>query len=188
MGKIIVEQVVTADGFGAAKDGSIKWFESDTTLDETVADQLEVLKTVDAILLGANTYKMFVEYWPTAQAEKEPNGITHFINSKPKHVFSRSLKTAPWGSHAPATVESGDLAKTIAALRERYQNGLILWGSLKLAEAMFRAKVVDVLRLRSVPVLIGEGKPIAPSGQIALALESSRSYPKGHVVTQYRVT
>jgi dihydrofolate reductase len=188
MGKIIVEQVVTTDGFGAGKDGGIEWFENDKALDETVPDQLDLLTSVDAIMLGRNTYKMFVEYWPTAHAENEPSPIATFINSKPKHVFSKSLKSAPWGTYEPAIVESGDLAKTVASLRERYQGAVILWGSLQLAESLFRAKLVDVLRLRSVPVLIGEGKPIAPAGTINLALERAKSYPKGHIVTQYRVT
>jgi dihydrofolate reductase len=187
MGKIIVEQIVTADGFGAEKDGSITCFEQDTALDETALDQLEMLKGVDAIMLGANTYKMFIDYWPTEKAGAEPSELTTFINTKPKHIFSRSLKAAPWGKHQPAIVESGDLPKTVASLRERYRGDVIMWGSLALAEEMFRAKLVDVLRLRCVPVLIGQGKPIAPTGTIQLALDSAKSYPMGHVVTQYRV-
>lgn len=182
MGKLIVEQIVTADGFAARRDGDIAWFEKDATLDEMTVDQLEMLKGVDAMLLGANTYKMFSEFWPTATEEP-----ASFINGKPKHVFSKSMTSAPWGDHAPATVEGGELANTVAALRERYRGDLILWGSLSLAESLFRAKAVDLLRLRIVPVLIGEGRSVAPAGTTRLELDSATTYPKGHVVMQYRV-
>ncbi|MEJ7717550.1 MAG: hypothetical protein WKF31_06090 [Thermoleophilaceae bacterium] len=52
-----------------------------------------------AIVLGAATYQMFVGYWPTPRAEGEL--VAPKINSLPKHVFSRSLASAPWGTTRP---------------------------------------------------------------------------------------
>ena len=39
---------------------------------------------------------------------------------------------------------------------------IVVWGSLTLADALFEAGLVDELRLRVVPVLIGEGRSFTP--------------------------
>lgn len=186
MGKLIVEQIISADGFAADKDGGIGFFENDAgDFSEMEDDQLELLSHVDAIVLGANTYRMFVKYWPTADPKKER--VAEFINSRPKHVISSTLDAAPWGKLAPATVEKGDAVSSVSALRDRYQNDLIIWGSLKLTEALFRAKLVDRLRLRSVPVLIGAGRSVAPAdlGQTTMKLVTAKGFPRGHVLQDY---
>src|SRR5688500_18123392 len=108
MGKIIVEQVVIADGFAAGVDGNIEFFEGGRTLAEMEPEQLELLAHVDAIVLGAATYKMFVAYWPTADPMVER--VATPINTLPKHVFSSKLTAAPWGTFAPATLERDDAA------------------------------------------------------------------------------
>jgi Ca2+/Na+ antiporter len=58
--------------------------------------------------------------------------------------------------------------------------------------ALIRAPHVDrqiVVRLRSVPRLIGAGVPVAPKdlGQRELELVDCKAYPMGHVVLDYRV-
>ena len=187
MGKIIVEQIVSADGFAADKDRGIAFFEQDPDLHELDQDQLRMLETIDAFIIGANTYKMFVEFWPTEKSKDEP--VSRWINSHPVHVVSNSLKTAPWGPYAPASIERGDAAQVVTAVGDHYRQDVIVWGSLKLTEALFRAKVVDRLRLRMMPRLIGAGISVAPPDlkQTELTLVASKVYPKGHVVLDYRI-
>jgi dihydrofolate reductase len=187
MGNIIVEQVVTADGFAAGVDGNIEFFEGGRTLVELEDDELALLAHVDAIVLGARTYEMFAAYWPTADPAKERIAVP--INALPKHVFSTKLAAAPWGEGPPATLERDDAATGIEALRRRYRGDLIIWGSLTLTEALFRFGLVDVLRLRTVPVLIGDGRSVAPKdlGTARLALVRSQSFPSGAVVSEYAV-
>lgn len=187
MGQIIVEQIVSADGFAADKDRGTAFFEQDPDLDELAEPQPELLSHVDAFILGANTYKMFVEYWPTEKSKGDP--IHDWITSHPLHVISNSLASAPWGPYAPAHLERGDAAKAVAAVRDRYPQDVIIWGSLKLTEALFRAKLVDRLRLRSVPRLIGAGVSVAPRdlGLTQLTLIDSKVFPKGHIMLDYRV-
>jgi dihydrofolate reductase len=187
MGSIIVEQIVSADGFAADADRGIAFFEHDRSFHELDTDQMKMLAGVDAMILGANTYKMFAAFWPTEQSEGEV--VAEWINTRPKHVISRSLERAPWGRFEPAKVERGDAVRSVAAVRDRYRGDVIVWGSLLLTETLFRADLVDRVRLRSVPRLIGAGVPVAPKdlGQRELELVECKAYPMGHVVLDYRV-
>lgn len=46
---------------------------------------------VRAGLFGAKTYEAFASYWPTQSP-------TYDVNRIEKHVVSRTLATAPWGT------------------------------------------------------------------------------------------
>jgi dihydrofolate reductase len=185
MGRLTVEQIVSVDGYAADADGGIGFFEAVDEADPTDEDQLAFLEHVDAILLGANTYRMFAGYWPKADPDVEP--VAEPINRLPKFVVSNTLDQAPWGE---GTIEilRGDGAEAAVALKERF-DGIVVWGSLTLADALFAAGLVDELRLRVVPVLIGEGRSFTPEslGERRLALDHVVSHPTGHVGLTYRV-
>jgi dihydrofolate reductase len=186
MGRIIVEQIVSADGYAAGPDGGIGFFENARSVNDADQEQLRLLESVRAIVLGRRTYDMFVAYWPDMDPAQEP--VAAPINATPKYVVSNTRKTAPWGEREDtACVLRGDGVESLRGLRTRVDGDIIVWGSLTLADALLRAGEVDVLRLRIVPVLIGAGRSFAPSdlGQRALVLQRSASYPSGVVVLQY---
>ena len=185
MGRVIVEQIVSADGFAAAPDGSLEFFQLPGEFDSTDPGQLAMLERVDAILLGANTYRMFSAYWPTA--DESTDAVAGPINALPKHVVSSTLESAPWGDWPPAQLERGDGVDVARRLARRYERDVIVWGSLTLASALLAADAVDHLRLRVVPVLIGAGLALAPSLRTfaPLALDSVDTSPSGHVTLAY---
>jgi len=187
MGRLIVEQIVTADGYAADTDGGMRFIRQPDTLDADInAEQLDLLSGVDAIVFGATTYRMFADYWPTASVDDEP--VTEPINRLPKHVVSNTLDRAPWGD-GEITIERGDGVDSVRSLKERYAGDLIVWGSLTLTDSLFAAGVVDVLRLRVVPRLLGSGRGVAPAGiaLTELTLTASRAHAGGHVTLQYEV-
>ncbi len=190
MGILTVEQIVSADGYAASRDGGLEFFGvteggTEGEADEADQDQLEFLEDVDAILLGANTYRMFADYWPTADARLEPVAVP--INALPKLVFSNSLSEAPWGATA-AEVVDGDPAGAVAALKDRFPH-IVVWGSLQLTFGLFEAGLVDRLRLRVVPALLGFGRSFTPSSLdlTRLELDHSVPHPRGQVTLDYRV-
>ncbi len=144
-----------------------------------------MLERVDAILLGANTYRMFASYWPTADEGEDP--VAGPINALPKHVVSSTLESAPWGDWPPVSVERGDGVAVARRLASQYEGDIIVWGSLQLASALLAADAVDHLRLRVVPVLIGSGLTLAPTLRTftPLALDSVDAFPSGHVTLAY---
>ncbi|GEK81572.1 dihydrofolate reductase family protein [Agrococcus baldri] len=183
---ITVEQIVSADGYAAEPDGGMRFVDATTPADElTDEDQLTMLASIDAILLGRRTYEMFAGYWPTADPAVER--VAPIINRLPKLVVSSTLERAPWGKGEIEIVRpEPSAADAVRALEGRF-GSIIVWGSLSLADALLEAGLVAHLRLRTCPVLIGDGRRFAPDalGQRLLRLESSTPLPSGHLVTQY---
>ncbi|MGX5696541.1 dihydrofolate reductase family protein [Agromyces soli] len=191
MGRLIVEQVVTADGYAADRDGGIGFFESliqpgeDGEAELNDAEQLAYVSQAEAILFGATTYGMFADYWPKADPAVEH--VAELIERLPKFVVSNTLAEAPWGD-GRIEILSGDGAARTAELKQRFGT-IIVWGSLVLTDALFAAGLVDELHLRIVPVLLGDGRSFTPPGLDDRALELDRvaTRPGGVVSLRYRV-
>lgn len=191
MGRLIVEQVVTADGYAADPEGGIEFFEAlvrpgeNGEVDLNDAEQLDYVSQADAILFGATTYRMFADYWPGVDPEVER--VAELINRLPKFVVSNTLAEAPWnGGHVE--ILRGDGAEAATALKERF-DAVIVWGSLTLADALLRAGLVDELHLRIVPVLLGDGRSFTPAdvGDRRLELDHVEARPGGVVSLRYVV-
>ena len=186
MGKLIVEQIVSADGYAQDAQGGIGFFTSARELNDADPGQLRMLASVGAIVLGRVTYAMFADYWPTTAAKAEP--VAGPINALPKFVVSSTLRAAPWGADDAAELLRGDGVAAVRALRTRITGDLIVWGSLTLSDALLRAGEVDLLRLRTVPVLLGAGRSFTPAdlGERRLELVESQAHAGGHVTSAYR--
>jgi len=186
MGRLIVQEFVSLDGFAADADGQFSFIDADAgptvQLDRATLDGLE---SVHAIVLGAQTYREFVEYWPTRASEGEP--LAPRINALPKFVFSRRLDAAPWPGPDNATVVSGDAGDAIRSLKSENDGDLILWGSLTLLERLFDDDLVDVLRLVVVPVVLGAGRSVFPPtfAGVRLSLQRSAAYDGQLVELEY---
>lgn len=187
MARLIVEQIVSADGTAEDAEGGMSFLTPESTGGEVDREQLRRLADLQAIVLGANTYRMFASYWPTASEADDP--IAGLINRLPKHVLSNSLEAAPWGDHAPAVVERGDVIESLRRLKGEYPGEIILWGSLTLTDAAFLANEVDLLRLRILPSLVGGGRGVVPTALpvTPLRLVASNIHPGGQVALEYEV-
>lgn len=187
MGKIIVEQIVSVDGYAAEEDGGIGFFYPASDFSDTEPDQMRMMATVGAIVFGATTYRMFADYWPKADATVER--VAGPINDLPKFVVSSTLETAPWGGYPKVEIIHTDGVQALRELRARIAGDLIIWGSLTLCDALLRAGEVDVLRLRIVPVLIGRGRSFTPGdlGECRLSLVGANSFAGGHAVLEYAI-
>ncbi|UZX03306.1 dihydrofolate reductase family protein [Arthrobacter sp. CDRTa11] len=186
MGQLIVQQFVTADGFAANSNNEFNAYEllegGTAQFDQS---QLAWLETVDAMVLGAATYRMFAEYWPTPASEGEI--IAPALNGLRRFVFSRRLGRAPWGDLPEATLESGDAVEAIRRIKSEIEGTIVLWGSLTLSEAFFSAGEVDGVRLVTMPVAIGAGRGVFPAGKdpALLHLQSATTYDAGLVELVY---
>lgn len=184
MGKVIVEQIVSLDGYAEDADGGIDFFVNAEWGGEADTEQLRMLSSVEAIVFGARTYRMFANYWPYADPAKEP--VANPIGTLPKFVVSSTLEAAPWGASDSAEILRGDGVAAVHSLRSRFKGDLIVWGSLTLSDALLRAGEVDLLRLRMVPVLLGGGRSFTPSdlGLRLLSQTTAQSFPGGLVVLE----
>src|SRR6478735_6527806 len=96
MRKVIFQEWLSMDGYAADANNSVSFIESTTLNKYSDLDQLAWMETIDTIVLGANTYRLFVEFWPTATTDQEV--VADRINNIPKIVFSKTMTTAPWGN------------------------------------------------------------------------------------------
>lgn len=187
MGEITIEQIVTADGYAMDAAEGIGFFDEVDFGDQarTDTEQMRWLGGVDAILFGRRTYELFAGYWP--QTDPAVDAAAAPIGRLPKYVVSRTLEHAPWGEGEIALLREGPEAAA-RALTAQY-GSIAVWGSLQLTDALFAAGLVDVLRLRIVPLLLGSGRPVAPpvAGRVPLELVASHRDGHGIVTDEYRV-
>jgi dihydrofolate reductase len=167
MRKVVVQQFVTLDGFAAGPNGELDFVTetgaaADPTYGPFVESQLAFIESLDTILLGAVTYRMFAEYWPEQTTETQR--IADALNATPKVVFSSTLESAPWGSWEPARVVAGSAAEEVRRLKADSGKDMVVWGSLTLADSLMREGLVDEYRLQVCPVVLGHGKRLFEDG------------------------
>ncbi|GAB3605913.1 dihydrofolate reductase family protein [Conyzicola nivalis] len=182
MGDLVVHQFVSADGFAGDESGEFTLFDGSGPSDELDNETLSRLETVDAILLGATTYRMFATFWPTSDSDQEI--LAQRINELPKIVVSTTLEEAPWGEYPPAMVVSDDAAEAVRRFKRDLPGDLIVWGSLTLTDTLFAAGLVDAVRLAVLPKVLGHGRSAFParSSDLDLRLVRVGSYD-GRIAT-----
>jgi dihydrofolate reductase len=191
MRKVVVQEFVTLDGFAAGPNGELDFVTESGSGDPTsgpfVDDQLAFIDTVDTILLGAVTYRMFSEYWPEQTVETQ--GIADALNATPKVVFSGTLDEAPWGKWGDARLVTGTAADEVRRLKGEPGRDLVLWGSLSLAQSLMEDDLVDEYHLWLCPVLLGQGKRLFEDARDArwLTMLETKTY-EGVVAVRYQST
>ncbi len=185
MRKIIVFSMITLDGVMQAPGGP----QEDTSggfkhggWTASYGDELfgkimeEELKPADYIL-GRKTFEIFESYWPQ-HADFWPG-----INDGSKYVLSQTRDKSDWKN----TV----FLKTVADI-EKLKNSeggdIQVWGSGKLIQLLLKHDLVDELRLKIYPLILGEGKKLFGNGAMpaAFTLTDSQVTTKGVIITTYK--
>ena len=135
----------------------------------------EFIRTVDALVMGRNTYEVVLGF------DKWPYG------DKPVFVLSsRPLSPAPAGS----VVEhmSGPPHEIVSALAARGFEHLYVDGGVTI-QRFLRAGLINRLIVTRVPVLIGSGIPLFGSLErdILVTHVATRQYKSGLVQSEYLV-
>lgn len=135
----------------------------------------EFLATVDALVIGRNTFEVVLKFpsWPYGE--------------KPVFVLStRALAPVPHG----AVVErmSGAPAEIVSQLSARGVRHVYVDGGITI-QRFLRAGLIQRLIITRVPVLIGEGIPLfgVTERDILLKHVATRQYASGLVQSEYEV-
>lgn len=185
MRKIIVTEFITLDGVIEAPGGNETghphggW---QFKYDSPQAGQYKVdeLASVDALLLGKNTYELFAGYWP----HQSDAAFADPINRLPKYVVSRSLQKAEWNnSHILR-----DVAKEVAELKKADGGDILVYGSATLVKSLLHHDLVDELRLMVYPLSIGGGLRLFDDNRELkkFALKHSRAVEDGILILEYQ--
>jgi len=173
------------DGYAADANNKTTFLESTTLNKYSDLDVLHFMDGIDTILLGANTYKLFVDFWPGASNDQEV--IADKLNSTPKIIFSGTMDKAPWGKWPAATVIKTDAVQTLKELKTRNGKDMVLWGSISLAQAFMKENLVDEYHFRVCPLVLGNGRHMfETTGPLDFELVGSKQYESGLMLLQYR--
>ncbi|MFI2104317.1 dihydrofolate reductase family protein [Isoptericola sp. NPDC019693] len=142
------------DGYGAARgDWTGYWGKQGP---ELLEHRLHLFDTAQHLVLGATTYRAFVDMLAASTADSDVRDpwVTRMV-STPATVVSSTLRE-PLRWLGGATVATGDAVDVVARLKEESPVPLRSHGSLSLNRALMAAGLVDQLRVTVFPVITGE--------------------------------
>jgi len=184
MRKIIVLSMITLDGVmqapgGPQEDtsGGFRYGGWTASYGDEVFSRImeEELKPAD-YLLGRKTFDIFASYWPQ-HADFWPG-----INDGAKYVLSQTMERSDWKN----TIFLKSLAD-IKKLKSSEGADIQVWGSSKLIQLLLKHDLVDELRLKIYPLILGDGKKLFDNGTIpaAFTLTESHVTSKGVIIANY---
>jgi dihydrofolate reductase len=171
MRKIILALGISIDGYIARPDGTFDFLSVPS--DFSMAD---FFASIDTGIMGRKTYEV-------AKAQDEGG----FGPKLKTYVLSRTL---PSGDREGKTFVNVPPEALVAEIRQRAGKDIWLMGGGEIARDFLKADLVDELHIGVVPVLLGEGLPIFPSGfpQRNFELTENKSFSYGLVSLKYRRT
>ena len=180
MRKVNAGLFITIDGVTEAPD---KW-QFDVFDDDMMAIMTAHIAAVGTILLGRVTYQEWTPFWPTSTDEP----YASHINNTPKYVVSTTLDTVEWGAYDNINLIKGNLAETIAKLKQQPGKNIGVAGSPTLARSMLQAGLLDELTLMIHPVVAGSGKRLFGDADALkrMKLIESKTTKSGVAVLTYR--
>jgi dihydrofolate reductase len=111
----------------------------------------------DTLLLGRKLGEGFIDYWAKTAVDEPEHPLASRITAKSKIIFSKTMQ----GSDRPrTTVERGDLAEAIAALKKREGKDILVVGGAEFAASVIGADLLDELHLVLNPTAMAAGLTI----------------------------
>lgn len=190
MRKIIVLSMISLDGVmqapGGPKEDTSGGFKyggwvapyGDEAYNKVVQDELKPAE----YLLGRKTFEIWAGYWP------KHGDFWPGINDRTKYVFSKSLKKSDpivtgWNNSVVLRT-----AADIKKLKNSKGPDIQVWGSSELVPLLLKNDLVDELRLKIHPLILGKGKKLFGNSGIASAftLTGSIITSTGVIIAGYR--
>jgi dihydrofolate reductase len=176
MRKLIESTLISLDGVIESPE---RWAIFDA---EATERSMQELDNYDAFVMGRVTYERFRDNWSAS------GGNPYFdrIAAMPKYVASRSLDDVTWN----ATLLGPDIVTAIQGLKAEPGKDLIKYGTSRIDATLFRAGLVDELRVWIMPVVVGSGQRIfedVETSSLELTLTDVHKLHNGSVVVSYAV-
>jgi dihydrofolate reductase len=155
MGKIIVSDNVTLDGViqdpagdeGFRHGGWVGLIKDRPQLNKLTLDEA---LGAEALLLGRRSYDWLAARWPSRSGE-----LADRLNSLPKYVVSSTLEEPAWNN---STVLNGDVLSEVSTLKRQLAGDIVVPASFQLVRMLMEHDLVDELRLKIFPVVLGAGE------------------------------
>ncbi|MBE7177848.1 MAG: dihydrofolate reductase family protein [Mucilaginibacter polytrichastri] len=183
MRKLKVQMQITLDGFVASPDGGQDWVWISGFDPVGFQKIVELAESSDTLLLGRKMSREFIDHWENMLTQ-DGNPVQHLapilVNMR-KIVFS-GTETSIAGRNV--SVENGDLATAVRALKEEDGKDILVYGGAEFVRSLINANLVDEYNLVVNPVAIGSGMPIF-TGRNVMKLVSSTPFKSGKILNTY---
>jgi dihydrofolate reductase len=154
MGKIVISDNVSLDGViqdpagdeGFRHGGWVGLIKDRPELNKLALDEA---LGAEALLLGRRSYEWLAARWPSRRGE-----LADRLNSLPKYVVSSTLEHPDWNN---STVLKGDVVDEVSKLKQELNGEIVVPASFQLVPALMEHDLVDELRLKIFPVVLGAG-------------------------------
>ena len=185
--KVILQMMVTVDGFVAGPDDELDWIDNDPVMGEA---HFSLAEGADAAVVGHGVYQGMAQFWPQVAANADaPNNEAEFgklMNDMHKIVVSTKPDDLQWTNCERLLVTGDDdLVQRFTELKSEPGEYLLLYGGVRTAQTFIRHNLVDEYRLDVCPTALGAGKPLFLE-RIRLALVSATPYQSGAMTLVYR--
>jgi dihydrofolate reductase len=155
MGKIVVSDNVTLDGViqdpagdeGFRVGGWVGLIKDRPQLGKLALDEA---LNAEALLLGRRSYEWLAARWPSRSGE-----LADRLNSMPKYIVSSTLEHPAWNN---STVLGGDVLNEVSRLKQELNGDIVVPASFQLVRTLMERDLVDELRLKIFPVVLGAGE------------------------------
>jgi dihydrofolate reductase len=155
MGKIVVSENVTLDGViqdpagdeGFRVGGWVGLIKDSPQVNKLALDEA---LGAEAWLLGRRSYEWFAARWPSRTGE-----LADRLNSLPKYVVSSTLEHPAWNN---SVVLKGDVVNEVSKLKQKLNGEIVVPASFQLVRTLMQHDLVDELRLKIFPVVLGAGE------------------------------
>jgi dihydrofolate reductase len=177
MRKVVESTLISADGV----IGEPHTWTGEHFGEEAVARALEQMRRTDAMVMGRGTYEMFSATWPSPADD-----YSSAIYNMEKYVFSSTMERADWNN---TEVVTGDVAATVAELKAREGQDIVLYGHGGVGQALLEGGLLDELKLWVHPVVVGRGTLLfRPGEHTELKLAGTDATSTGVVILTYHPT
>ena len=174
--KISVFIAISLDGYISRKDGSIDWLNkaNDVVPAGEYCGFSKFFNSIDTLIMGRNSYEQALtfDHWP--------------YENKPVIVLSSKKISIP--DFLPKTVSSSsetpeELVKRLSISETKH---LYVDGGITI-QRFFNAGFIDEITITTIPILLGEGKPLFSKLDKDIHLKHifTKAYDFGFVQTKY---
>ena len=154
MGTIVVSDNLSLDGVmqdPAGDEGFDRggWVGLIAERRELGALALEEALGSEAMLMGRRTFEWFVARWPS-----RTGALADRLNTMPKFVVSSTLVDPTWNN---TTVLRGHVLTEVSRLKGELDGDIVVPASFRIVRTLLEHDLVDQLRLKVFPVVLGAG-------------------------------
>ena len=186
MGRILVFNSITLDGYFADLHGDIRWAYNPVEDNEWIGFVNGNASGEGILLFGRITFEMMKSYWPTPAAKRDMPVVADRMNSAQKIVFSGTLKSPGWDN---TRIISTNITDEVRTLKTGPHGDMVILGSGSIVAQLTEERLVDEYQFVVTPNVLGSGKSMFAGVTKAVALRhvGTRTFKNGNVVLTYQL-